>query len=78
MSGLDRTFTHVINGLSFVAASTRGSGAVRYQCPESGSYVLLTDATELKHLSRRAVRCAGCGGEHRLLRVDEPLIESAA
>jgi hypothetical protein len=78
MSRLDRTLPHANNGLLFVSASARGPGAVRYRCPESGSYILLTDSAALQRLSMRPVQCAGCGGEHRLIRGDEPLIESAA
>ena len=78
MSGLDRMLPHTNNGLPFVAARARGAGAVRYRCPESGSYILLTDAAALKSLSMRPVQCAGCGGEHRLIRAEEALIESAA
>jgi hypothetical protein len=78
MSGLDRTFPRASHALPFVSASVRGSGAVRYRCPESGSYVLLTDADALGRLATRPVFCAGCGGEHRLIRAEAVLAESAA
>ena len=78
MSGLDRALPQSSNGLAFVPANARGRDAVRYRCPQSGSYILLTDSTALQHLAIRPMRCAGCGGEHRLIRADEVLIESAA
>lgn len=77
MAGLDRTFPHKTSGFAYIPASAR-LGAVRYRCPESGSYVLLTDPVALRRLSARPVHCAGCGGEHRLLcAADEP-VDSAA
>jgi hypothetical protein len=78
MSGLDRTHPHASQTLPFVPVNVRGPGAVRYRCPESGSYVLLTDAEALTRMCSRPVFCAGCGGEHRLIRADEVLVDSAA
>jgi predicted RNA-binding Zn-ribbon protein involved in translation (DUF1610 family) len=77
MAGLDRTVPHLPNSFAYVPASAR-LGAVRYRCPESGSYVLLTDAAALRRVSRRPVHCPGCGGEHHLLASDESLVDSAA
>ncbi len=77
MAGLDRTFTHSTSSFACVPASIR-LGAVRYRCPESGSYVLLTDPAVLKRLTMRPVACAGCGSEHRLLATDDGLVDSAA
>jgi hypothetical protein len=77
MAGLERTFTHATTNFAYVPASVR-LGAVRYRCPESGSYVLLTDPTALKRLSARPVHCGGCGGEHRLLCTGDGLVDSAA
>ncbi len=77
MAGLERALPPAISTFAYIPASVR-LGAVRYRCPESGSYVLLTDPAALKRLSTRALRCAGCGGEHRLLcTADEPA-DSAA
>ena len=77
MAGLDRTFAYATNGFACVPATTR-LGAVRYRCPDSGSYVLLTDPAALRGLSLRPVHCAGCGGEHRLLATEDALVDSAA
>ena len=77
MSGLDRTVSGSTAGATYVTATAR-LGAVRYRCPDSGSFVLLTEPGALRLLSARPVRCAGCGGEHRLLRADETCVESAA
>jgi hypothetical protein len=77
MAGLDRTFPHASSSFAYVPASAR-RGAVRYRCPDSGSYVLLTDPAALQRLSTRPVHCAGCGGEHRLLGVRNTPVDSAA
>jgi hypothetical protein len=80
MSGLSRTVPPASRTVPFVRASVRGPGAVRYRCPESGSYVLLTDGEALRRMSTRPVFCAGCGGEHRLIRAEaeEVPVETAA
>ena len=54
--------------LRWVAAKQRRYGAVRYRCPVTGSFVLVTDAAALKRLARpRArIRCAGCNEMHLL------------
>jgi hypothetical protein len=70
MSASNSTFSR-ISSLSFVPASVRFSGAVRYRCPQSGSYVLVTDPDAMQQLFVRPLRCAGCGGLHRLTRGDE-------
>ena len=77
MAGLDRTLPHATSSFAYVPSSVR-LGAVRYRCPESGSYVLLTDPAALKRLSTRPVHCAGCGGEHRLLCTADAAVDSAA
>jgi hypothetical protein len=58
----------------WVPTIRRGRGALRYRCPVTGSYVLLTDPVGLARLaaSPTAVRCAGCGAIHRLA-VDDSL-----
>jgi hypothetical protein len=61
-----------------VPARVRGMGAVRYRCPESGSFVLVTDPSALNVLSTRPVGCPGCGGEHRLMHAEEMPVDSAA
>jgi hypothetical protein len=77
MAALDRTLLHATSSFAYVPASAR-LGAVRYRCPDSGSYVLLTEPAALRRLSTRPVHCAGCGGEHRLLGIDDALVDSAA
>ncbi len=54
--------------LRWVPASQRGPGAVRYRCPVSGSFVLVTDEAALQRLARpRArLRCVSCGEMHLL------------
>lgn len=56
--------------LRWVAARQRGRGAVRYRCPVTGSFVLVTDPASLERLARpRArLRCVGCGELHLLAR----------
>jgi hypothetical protein len=51
-------------------ATTRAHGALRYQCPVTGSFVLVTDDATLAHLAkpRSRVRCVGCGEMHLLTR----------
>ena len=46
----------------------RPSGALRYQCPVNGSFVLVTDEETLAELDRpRArLRCIDCGEMHLL------------
>jgi hypothetical protein len=52
-----------------VADTSRRHGALRYNCPTTGSFVLVTDETTLASLSRpRArLRCADCGETHLLM-----------
>jgi hypothetical protein len=49
-------------------ATARPHGALRYQCPISGSFVLVTDEASLKHLTgkRARLRCTACGEMHLL------------
>jgi len=68
---------HAGRSFAYVPASAR-LGAVRYRCPESGSYVLITDPAALKRLSTGPVHCAGCGAAHCLLCSAEPLVGTAA
>ena len=47
-------------------ATARPHGAIRYRCPLTGAYVLVTDEPTLKRLSRppARIRCADCGEQH--------------
>ncbi len=51
-------------------ATLRPSGAVRYRCPVSGSFVLVTDPATLARLAERdtRLRCMDCGEMHLLAR----------
>ena len=57
-----------------VRATLRPSGAVRYCCPVSGSYVLVADPSTLARLAEREtrLRCMDCGELH-LLTQEPPL-----
>jgi hypothetical protein len=59
---------HAHNLVDCVIAEPRPSGALRYRCPATGSFVLVTDEVTLDWLSRpRArLRCADCGELHSL------------
>lgn len=49
-------------------ATMRGHGAVRYQCPTTNSFVLVTDDATLASLAKAQprIRCADCGEMHLL------------
>ena len=49
-------------------ASVRSGGALRYRCPETGSFVLVTHPASVEKLSRphASVQCPGCGDTHLL------------
>ena len=48
------------------AATTRARGAVRYRCPVTGSFVLVTDDASLGRLNRpiARARCVSCNEIH--------------
>ena len=54
----------------WVSAVATPRGALRYRCPISGSFVLLTDADALESLSGETAthRCPACGDVHVLER----------
>jgi hypothetical protein len=56
--------------LSVATATERPHGALRYCCPVTGSFVLVTDEASLERLARPRVRlrCADCGEMHLLIR----------
>jgi hypothetical protein len=49
-------------------ATMRGHGALRYQCPVTNSFVLVTDDATLASLAKPQprLRCADCGEIHLL------------
>ena len=53
------------------AATLRGRDALRYRCPVTGSFVLVTDEASLNKFARPTtrLRCADCGEMH-LVTVD--------
>jgi hypothetical protein len=54
--------------MRWVEATPRPPGALRYRCPVSGSFVLVTDDETLKELTapRARIRCVDCGEIHLL------------
>jgi hypothetical protein len=66
-------FHHAAEPVRRVEATRRPTGAVRYCCPVTGIFVLITDAPTLAGLAERNVRlrCADCGEMHLLGR-DSP------
>jgi hypothetical protein len=55
------------------AATTRAHGALRYQCPVTDSFVLVTDEAVLAALSspHGRMRCTACGEVHLLIQNGE-------
>jgi len=51
-------------------ATLRAHGALRYQCPVTGSFVLVTDDAALARLAKPQARhrCMDCGEMHLLTR----------
>ena len=68
-------FRHAAEPVRRVQAARRPSGAIRYRCPVTGSFVLITEAATLAGLAERAVRlrCADCGEMHLL--AQDPVAE---
>jgi hypothetical protein len=69
--------------LRWVEATPRPNGALRYRCPITGSFVLVTDDNALKelHRPRARVRCVDCGEMHLLTQDgdhDGPIIDEPA
>ena len=61
--------------LRWADATPRPHGALRYRCPITGSFVLLTDDATLRQVAhpRARVRCSDCGEMHLLTRSgDDP------
>ena len=50
------------------AQSKKRAGGLRYRCPITGSFILVTDDSTLEWLARpnARLRCAGCGELHAI------------
>jgi len=61
-------FHHTTEPVQRVSATLRPSGALRYRCPISGSFVLVTDPAALARIAERDIRlrCMDCGEMHLL------------
>jgi hypothetical protein len=61
-------YFHAAGPLRRAKATPRGHGALRYQCPLTSSFVLVTDEATIASLTRpRArLRCMDCGEMHLL------------
>jgi hypothetical protein len=73
-------FRHAAAPLQRVAAIARPYGAIRYRCPLTGAFVLVTDEATLSRLARPSarLRCADCGDMHLLtLDLDDADVASA-
>jgi hypothetical protein len=59
-------YGHARSLLRLAKATPRPMGALRYRCPITGSFVLVTDETTLQWLARpnARLRCADCGELH--------------
>jgi hypothetical protein len=66
-------YRHAFEPVRSVAATLRPRGAIRYRCPVTGSFVLVTEAATLARLAERASRlhCADCGEMHLLTLTQE-------
>jgi hypothetical protein len=71
-------FSHALEPVRRVPATLRPRGAIRYRCPVTGSYVLVTEAAMLARLAERTsrLRCVDCGEMH-LLTLTAPTCDSA-
>ncbi len=61
-------YRHAAEPVRRVQATLRPSGAIRYACPATGSFVLITDPATLAGLAEHDVRlrCVDCGEMHLL------------
>jgi len=66
-------FRHSAEPVRRVPATLRPSGAVRYRCPVSGGFVLVTEPATIARIAEREIRlrCMDCGEMH-LLAQDAP------
>ena len=61
-------FSQASNVVQRARATMRGHGALRYQCPTTNSFILVTDDPTLASLAKPQprIRCADCGEMHLL------------
>lgn len=61
-------FSQAASMVRWAVATRPAPGAVRYQCPVTGSFVLVTDDDALSGLARPRgrLRCMDCGEMHLL------------
>jgi hypothetical protein len=61
-------FGQAASAIRRAPATMRGHGALRYQCPVTNSFVLVTDDATLATLAKPQprLRCADCGEVHLL------------
>jgi hypothetical protein len=61
-------FRHAFEPVRRISATLRPRGAVRYSCPTTHSFVLITEAATIAGLVEREtrLRCADCGEMHLL------------
>jgi hypothetical protein len=73
-------FRHAASLTRWVAASARPHGALRYRCPVTRSFVVVTDDETLAGLDRpRArLRCPTCGEMHLLTREAQERVAAIA
>jgi hypothetical protein len=66
-------YGHMRSLLRPAAATPRAHGALRYRCPITGSFVLLTDEPTLRSLAQPSarLRCADCGELHLIASIVE-------
>jgi hypothetical protein len=64
----NQTSAYVQTGGLPVEATARAHGAMRYRCPVTGCFVLITDENTLQWLARphARLRCADCGELHAI------------
>jgi hypothetical protein len=62
------TYVHAHSLLRPAESTRRAYGAIRYRCPVTGSFVLITDENTLQWLARpqARLRCADCGELHSI------------
>jgi hypothetical protein len=61
-------YAQTANMVRWAKATARADGTLRYQCPVSGSFVLITDEAALAGVAspRGRLRCMACGEVHLL------------